>query len=83
MLSVNLLSVANKPFMLSVNYAQCCKQALYAECHCTDGRYAECRGAANIRLGWNFEPTARTACDRVIIYITIKSLFLPGRHQQD
>jgi len=23
------------------------------------------------------------ACDRVIIIITIKSLFLPGRHQQD
>jgi hypothetical protein len=26
--------------MFSVNYAECCKQAHYAEC-----RYAECRGA--------------------------------------
>ncbi len=53
-------------------FAECCKQALYAECHyaqccalyaeClgTECRYAECRDSANIRLGWNFEPTART-----------------------
>jgi hypothetical protein len=26
--------------MLSINYAECCKQGHYAEC-----RYAECRGA--------------------------------------
>ncbi len=31
--------------MLSVNYAQCCKQAHYAECRYAECRYAECRGA--------------------------------------
>ncbi len=40
-----MLSVANVPFtltviMLSVNFAQGCKYAIYAECH-----YAKCRGA--------------------------------------
>ncbi len=37
-------------FMLSVNYAECHKQAhyvecRYAECRYTECRYAECRGA--------------------------------------
>ncbi len=34
--------------MLSVNYAECRKQAHYAECHYAECRYAECRGAANL-----------------------------------
>ncbi len=38
--------------MLSVNYAECCKQAhnaeyRYAECRYAERRYAECRGAIN------------------------------------
>jgi hypothetical protein len=31
--------------MLSVNYAECRKQALYAECHYAECRYSEYRGA--------------------------------------
>jgi hypothetical protein len=31
--------------MLSVIYAECRKQAHYAECHYTECRYAECRSA--------------------------------------
>ncbi len=31
--------------MLSVNYAECRKQAHYAECHYAECRHAECRGA--------------------------------------
>ncbi len=31
-------------FMLSVNYAECRKQAHYAECHYAEYRYAECHG---------------------------------------
>jgi hypothetical protein len=30
-------------FMLTVAYAECHKLALYAECHCAEFRYAECR----------------------------------------
>ncbi len=38
--------------MLSVNYAECCIQAhyaecRYAECHYAECRYAECRGAVS------------------------------------
>jgi len=32
--------------MLSVNYAECRKQAVYAECRFAECRYAERRGAA-------------------------------------
>ncbi len=40
-------------FILSVNYAECGKQALYAECRYTqcsyaECRYVECRGALKI-----------------------------------
>jgi hypothetical protein len=35
-----MLSVANKLFILSVFNAECCNQALYAECH-----YGECHHA--------------------------------------
>jgi hypothetical protein len=40
-------------FILSANYAECRKQAHYAECHYAEcryaqRRYAECRGAANL-----------------------------------
>jgi hypothetical protein len=31
--------------MFTVIYAECHIQALYAECHYADRRYAECRGA--------------------------------------
>ncbi len=31
--------------MLSVNYAECHKQAYYAECHCAECRYTECHYA--------------------------------------
>jgi hypothetical protein len=31
--------------MLSVNYADCGKQAYYAECRYAECHYAECRGA--------------------------------------
>jgi hypothetical protein len=31
--------------MLSVTYAKCCKQALYAECYYAGCRYGDCRGA--------------------------------------
>ncbi len=31
--------------MLSVNYAECRKQAQYDECHYSECRYAECHGA--------------------------------------
>jgi hypothetical protein len=31
--------------MLNVNYAECHKQANYAECLCAECRYAECRYA--------------------------------------
>jgi hypothetical protein len=33
------------PFMLSVNYAECHKQAHYAKCCCAEFHHAECRGA--------------------------------------
>jgi len=33
-------------FLLSVNYAECRKQAVYAECRFAECRYAERRGAA-------------------------------------
>jgi hypothetical protein len=32
-------------FMLSAIYAECHKQARYAECRYVECRYAECRGA--------------------------------------
>jgi hypothetical protein len=32
-------------FLLSVNYAECHKQAHYAECHYAECHYAECRYA--------------------------------------
>jgi hypothetical protein len=31
--------------MLNVNYAECHKLALFAECHYAECRHAECRGA--------------------------------------
>ncbi len=34
--------------LLSVIYAECRKQAHYAECHYGECRYAECHGAINI-----------------------------------
>jgi hypothetical protein len=48
-----MLSVTNKPIMLSViilcvMYAECPKQTLYVECHYAECHYAECRGAALI-----------------------------------
>jgi hypothetical protein len=33
--------------MLSVNYAECRKQAHYAECRYDECHYVECRGAKN------------------------------------
>jgi hypothetical protein len=33
-------------FMLNIAYAECLKQALYAECCYADCRYAECCGAS-------------------------------------
>jgi hypothetical protein len=38
-------SVTHKTFMLSVIYAECHTQGLYAECHYTECRYAKSRGA--------------------------------------
>jgi len=32
-------------FILSVAYAECRKQAQYAECHYAECRYVECHGA--------------------------------------
>ncbi len=33
MLSVFMLSAVKKPFIMSIIYAECCKLALYTECH--------------------------------------------------
>ncbi len=35
--------------LLRVIYAECRKQAHYAECHYTECRYAKCRGANSAR----------------------------------
>ncbi len=39
-------------YMLSVNYAECCKQAYYAEC-----RYAECR-----YVEWRYDECRYAEC---------------------
>ncbi len=38
------------PIMPSVVYAKCRKSALHAECHYTERRYAECRGALQLNM---------------------------------
>jgi hypothetical protein len=55
--------------MLSVAYAECRKQAHYAECHYAECRYAECRGAL-----W-FPPFNVYSCKFLILYVGIVFVF--------
>ncbi len=52
-MTLSIMLLCSVSFMLSVNYAECGKQAHYAECHyaeclSSECRYAECRGASLI-----------------------------------